>query len=60
VRPDIPTYHFPPLNPAGTPGNYDADRERPMRLDPFGASVRVADYELVCAADKHEIQARSA
>jgi hypothetical protein len=60
VRPDIPLYHFPPLNPAGTTANYDAEKERPIRLDPFGASVRVADYELVCAADKHEIVARPA
>jgi hypothetical protein len=58
VRADPPLYHFPPLNPLGTAANYDADRERPMRLDQYGASVRVADYELVCAADKHEIQAR--
>jgi hypothetical protein len=57
VRPDTPLYHFPPL---GTGGTYDADRERPIRLDPFGPSVRVADYELVCAADKHEIEAKSA
>ncbi|SDW52593.1 putative baseplate assembly protein [Amycolatopsis xylanica] len=50
VRPDIPAYHFPPLNPDGTAANYDQDNERPFRLSPFGASVRVADYELVCAA----------
>jgi len=60
VRPDIPLYHFPPLNPAGTAANYDAEKERPIRLDQFGASVRVADYELVCAADDHEIVARPA
>jgi hypothetical protein len=60
VKPDIPLYHFPPINPAGTADNYNVERERPMRLDPFGASVRVADYELVCAAEKHEIQVRPA
>lgn len=60
VRPGIPLYHFPPLNPGGTAGNYDPEAERPIRLDPFGASVRVADYELVCAADAHEISARPA
>jgi hypothetical protein len=60
VRPDIPAYHFPPLNPGGTPGNYDHARERPFPLSPFGASVRVADYELVCAvapASVHEVNA---
>jgi predicted phage baseplate assembly protein len=51
IRADIPAYHFPPLNPAGTLGNYNATLERPFPLSPLGASVRVADYELVCAAD---------
>ncbi|WP_248962841.1 putative baseplate assembly protein [Sphaerisporangium perillae] len=57
LRPDVPAYHFPPLNPAGTADNYNQDRERPFRLSPFGASVRVADYELVCAAaeNSHKI-----
>jgi predicted phage baseplate assembly protein len=50
VRPDIPAYHFPPINPAGTPTNYNPAVERPFPLAPNGASVRVADYELVCAA----------
>jgi hypothetical protein len=50
VRPDIPAYHFPPLNPTGTDGNYNANLERPFALSGFGASVRLADYELVCAA----------
>lgn len=50
VRPDVPAYHFAPLNPGGTAGNWDASLERPFPLAPFGASVRVADYELVCAA----------
>ncbi len=50
VRPDIPAYHFPPINPTGTAGNYKPDVERPFPLSPFGASARVADYELVCAA----------
>jgi predicted phage baseplate assembly protein len=50
VRPDIPAYHFPPINPAGTPDNFRPDLERPFPLSPFSASVRLADYELVCAA----------
>jgi hypothetical protein len=50
IRADIPAYHFPPLNPGGTAGNYSAELERPFPLSPLGASVRVADYELVCAA----------
>jgi predicted phage baseplate assembly protein len=58
VRPDIPAYHFPPLNPAGRPDNFNPALERPFPLSPFGASVRVADYELVCAAADaaHEIK----
>jgi predicted phage baseplate assembly protein len=47
VKPDTPAYHFPPLGPGGT---YKGDVERPFALSPFGASVRLADYELVCAA----------
>ncbi|WP_426513838.1 putative baseplate assembly protein [Dactylosporangium sp. McL0621] len=50
VKADIPVYHFPPLNPAGTAGNYNAGLERPFPLSPLGATVRIADYELVCAA----------
>ena len=50
IRADIPAYHFPPLNPAGTTGNFNAALERPFALSPLGASIRVADYELVCAA----------
>jgi|GEM_PF-754545 len=58
IRPGIPLYHFPPLNPAGTDANYNNDKERPFPLlapgtppgAAGGASVRVADYELVCAA----------
>jgi hypothetical protein len=50
VKADIPAYHFPPLNPGGTAGNYNAALERPFPLSPLGASIRVADYELVCAA----------
>lgn len=49
VKPDLPLYHFPPLNPAGTTSNW-SNAERPILLSAFGASVRVADYELVCAA----------
>jgi hypothetical protein len=51
IKADIPAYHFPPLNPAGTADNFNAALERPFALSPLGASVRVADYELVCAAD---------
>ncbi|WP_405066397.1 baseplate J/gp47 family protein [Kribbella sp. NBC_01510] len=47
VRPDTPAYHFPPVGPGGV---YKPDLERPFALSPFGASVRLADYELVCAA----------
>jgi predicted phage baseplate assembly protein len=47
MKPDIPAYHFPPLGPGGT---FNPDVERPFPLSDFGASVRVADYELVCAA----------
>jgi hypothetical protein len=50
IKADIPAYHFPPLNPSGTTGNYNAGLERPFPLSQLGASVRVADYELVCAA----------
>jgi predicted phage baseplate assembly protein len=60
VRPDIPLYHFPPFDPLGTATNYDPARERPIPLDPLGPSVRVADYELVCAADRHEVKAKPA
>lgn len=47
VRPDTPAYHFPPMGPGGV---YKPDLERPFALSAFGASVRLADYELVCAA----------
>jgi predicted phage baseplate assembly protein len=47
VKPDTPAYHFPPLGPGG---QYKGDVERPFALSSFGASVRLADYELVCAA----------
>jgi Baseplate J-like protein len=48
VKPDTPAYHAPPLGPGG---DYQENVERPFLLSPFGASVRLADYELVCAAD---------
>jgi predicted phage baseplate assembly protein len=62
VRPDIPAYHFPPLNPQGTTANYSDATERPFPLGPLGASVRVADYELVCAAadGSHQITVNTA
>jgi baseplate J-like protein len=50
VRAEIPAYHFPPINPPGTAANFNPTLERPFPLSPAGASVRVADYELVCAA----------
>ena len=51
IRPDTPVYHFPPLGPGG-PWDQNANRsERPFGLSNLGASVRVADYELICAAD---------
>jgi len=59
VRPDIPAYHFPPLNPTGTAANYNPATERPFPLSSLGASVRVADYELVCAAASSEHQITS-
>ncbi len=48
IRPDIPLY-FNPLDPPDGPDHRD-ETERPFKLSAFGASVRVADYELVCAA----------
>ncbi|SNS15149.1 putative baseplate assembly protein [Geodermatophilus saharensis] len=51
IRPGVPLYHLPPLNPGGTPTNFNADLERPFPLSDFGATVQVADYELVCAPD---------
>lgn len=56
TRPDLPAYHFPPIRPDGTRDNY-VPTERPYALSNFAASVRLADYELVCAASKHEVQA---
>jgi predicted phage baseplate assembly protein len=55
VGADIPAYHFPPLNTQGTRPNYNDATERPFPIlqsgqTRLGASVRVADYELVCAA----------
>jgi predicted phage baseplate assembly protein len=47
VKPGTPAYF-----PAG--GDADIDSARPFPLSDFGASVRVADYELVCAADSTE------
>jgi hypothetical protein len=35
----------------GPGGTFQPEVERPFPLSPFGASVRLADYELVCAAD---------
>jgi predicted phage baseplate assembly protein len=44
-----PSYHFPPLNPGGTSDNWKPADERPFDLG-GGTSLRLADYELVCAA----------
>jgi len=57
VRPAIPAYHYPPLNPSGTDTNFNAALERPFGLSAYGASVRLADYEVVCAATQHDVQA---
>ncbi len=56
VRPEIPAYHYPPLNPSGTDTNFNAALERPFGLSGYGASVRLADYEIVCASDRHDVQ----
>jgi hypothetical protein len=45
----VPSYHFPPLNPGGTVSNWKPADERPFDLG-SGTSLRLADYELVCAA----------
>ncbi|MGW3347192.1 putative baseplate assembly protein [Nonomuraea rubra] len=56
VKPDTPAYHFPPMGPGGP---YRGDIERPFALSGFGASVRLADYELVCAADDSAQQVKT-
>jgi predicted phage baseplate assembly protein len=52
---DIPDYHFPPIG-TGTGGDWDSkqptERPYPIPKAPGGASVRLADYELVCAANR--------
>jgi DNA-binding CsgD family transcriptional regulator len=55
---DIPAYHFPPFKADGTENNWDAAKERPFDLTKNAASVRVADYETVCAAKTHAITTR--
>ena len=50
VRADIPAYHDP-----GT--TFFWSNERPFDLGPAGVSVRVADYELVCASTTQTITA---
>jgi hypothetical protein len=57
VRPDVPAYHFPPINPGGTANNWKPELERPVPISPLGASVRLADYELVCSAAEHSFTA---
>jgi len=48
INPAIPRYHFPPLNPAGTLGNYAALTERGFTPVVASPSLLVQDYELVC------------
>jgi predicted phage baseplate assembly protein len=55
---DIPVYHFPPFTADGTTASWDATKERPFALTDKAASVRVADYETVCAAGQHDIKLR--
>ena len=55
---NIPLYHFPPFKADGTEANWDAAKERPFDLTEKAASVRVADYETVCAAKTHVITTR--
>jgi predicted phage baseplate assembly protein len=52
VKAMTPEYHLPPFKPPGTPWS---DAERPFPLGDAAASVRVADYELICANDTHDI-----
>jgi predicted phage baseplate assembly protein len=56
VRPETPAYHYPPLNPSGTDTNFNPGLERPFGLSGYAASVRLADYELVCSSDRHDVQ----
>ncbi|MBM2613998.1 baseplate J/gp47 family protein [Actinoplanes sp. LDG1-06] len=44
IRADVPAYH------PGDPSTFAWQNERPFPLSPPGASVRLADYELACAA----------
>jgi hypothetical protein len=55
---DIPAYHYPPFKADGADNNWDATKERPFELTKNAASVRVADYETVCAATAHTITTR--
>ena len=44
IRADIPAYHFPPLNPGGTAGNFNASARaavRPITVRRFGARGRL-------------------
>ena len=53
IRATVPAYHFPPINPDGATTPWRSEDERPFDLG-RGALVRLADYELVCAADDDE------
>jgi hypothetical protein len=55
---DIPAYHFPPFKADGTANNWDPAKERPFDLTKNAASVRVADYETVCAAMDQDVKLR--
>jgi predicted phage baseplate assembly protein len=52
---NTPSYHFPPLNPAGTNANWSATKERGPDLSVRSASIQVEEFETVCAADEHDI-----
>ncbi|WP_194814241.1 baseplate J/gp47 family protein [Nocardia sp. XZ_19_385] len=57
IQAQIPLYHFPPFKPDGTEANWDPNAERPFKIGQLGATVRVADYELICAATEHDVEA---
>lgn len=50
VEPLVPLYHAPPLGPGGV-WNDATERPFTLALGTPRAAVRLADYELVCAAD---------
>ena len=50
IKAETPVFPFPLLDREGAPRTFDPARDRPFLLSSLGASVRVTDYELVCAA----------